>query len=154
MFNMISEHFLGFSRLQGSSAKLYLGAETMIGPVVDPAGRFLETEEIERLEVRMAFGRTVDFHGRFRPIPTTEAAEVGKETSAVVCWFVWHRSRRSTPSEAAGSSAKLYLGAETMIGPVVDPAGRFLGDTKWSELLRSLGGLLLKFCRAPDTSLD
>ena len=37
MFNMISEHFLRFSRVQGFSAKLYLGAETMIGPVVDPA---------------------------------------------------------------------------------------------------------------------
>ena len=53
----------------------------------------------------MAFGRTVDFHGRFRPIPATAAAEVGRETSAVVCWFVWHRSRRSTPSEATGATS-------------------------------------------------
>ena len=64
-----------------------------------------EMREIFELEVRVAFGRTVGFHGRFRPIPATAAAEVGRETSAVVCWFVWHQSRRSAPSEAAGATS-------------------------------------------------
>ena len=63
-----------------------------------------ETEEKSELEVRVAFGRTVGFHGYFRPTPATAAEALGRGLFAVVSWFIWDRSRRSAPSVVAGGT--------------------------------------------------